>query len=98
MFAACEKPADPHTTTAARTGTRIVLAVSGIHCENCERAIKQGMMTCDGVNDVAASATNEEVVVWIDPGTDLDAVKAKIETLGFQVEQPQAESAAPPPS
>ncbi|MDP6479066.1 MAG: heavy metal-associated domain-containing protein [Phycisphaerales bacterium] len=92
VLVACERPADsadgPSTVTHG-IGDRVVLAVSGMHCGNCERAIEQGLMSCDGVNDVAASAADQEVVVWIDTGTDHDVVRAKIATLGFKVERPQ---------
>jgi len=89
---ACEKSVDttptaPATLTAEhRTGDRLVIAVNGMHCGNCERAITTGAMTCQGVNDVTASASDEEVVVWIAPGTDVDAIKNKIASLGFTVE------------
>ena len=77
----------PHApATGTQTGQRNVMPVGGMHCENCEIAIKQIAMTCDGVNDVAASALDEEVVVWVAPGTDLSAVKAKIASLGFKID------------
>ncbi|MDP6987753.1 MAG: heavy metal-associated domain-containing protein [Phycisphaerales bacterium] len=89
---ACERPtdsADGTTTVTHRIGDRVVLAVSGMHCDDCETAIKHGALTCEGVNDVAASASDDEVVVWVDPGTDLDSVRAKISSLGFKIPSPQ---------
>jgi copper chaperone CopZ len=96
---ACEKPADTTPAAAAtpaaapatpaaehRTGDRFVIAVSGMHCGNCERAITTGAMACQGVNGVTASASDEEVVLWVAPGTDIDAIKNKIASLGFAVE------------
>ena len=77
----------PHApSSGTQPGKRNVISVSGMHCENCEIAIKQSVMTCDGVNDVAASASDEEVVVWVATGTDLGAVKSKIASLGFKVD------------
>jgi hypothetical protein len=38
------------------------------------------------VNAAEASATDEEVVLWVKPGSDLGTVKAKINSLGFVVE------------
>jgi len=93
-MAACEKPADTGTTTPAAsqpTGDRVVIAVSGMHCGNCEQAIKQGAMTCQGVNDVTTSLSDKEVVVWVVPGTDVDAIKTKIASLGFTVDPPSGE-------
>ena len=77
-----ESPPDQHTNA----GERVVIPVSGMHCGNCAQAINQGTKTCVGVNSVAASAEDEEVVVWVDPGADLEAIKAKITSLGFKVE------------
>jgi len=78
-----ESPPDQHTNA----GERVVIPVSGMHCGNCAQAINQGTKTCVGVNSVAASVEDEEVVVWVDPGTDLEAIKAKIASLGFKVER-----------
>jgi copper chaperone CopZ len=92
VLVACERPADSSdgpSTVTHRIGDRVVLAVSGMHCDGCETAIKHGTMTCEGVNDVAASASDDEVVVWVDPGTDLDSVRAKISSLGFKISSPQ---------
>ena len=78
-----ESPPDQHTNA----GERVVIPVSGMHCGNCAQAINQGTKTCVGVNSVAASVEDEEVVVWVDPGADLEAIKAKITSLGFKVER-----------
>jgi len=78
-----ESPPDQHTNA----GERVVIPVSGMHCGNCAQAINQGTKTCVGVNSVAASVEDEEVVVWVDPDADLEAIKAKIASLGFKVER-----------
>jgi copper chaperone CopZ len=90
ILTSCGKPADVDSppATPAKAGERVVIPVSGMHCQNCAQAINQGTKTCEGVNAVAASAADEEVVVWIAPGTDLEPIKAKITSLGFKVEHP----------
>lgn len=88
ILISCEKSADVDSppATPAKAGERVVIPVSGMHCQNCAEAINQGTKTCEGVNAVAASADDEEVVVWVAPGTDLEAIKVKITSLGFKVE------------
>ena len=68
-----------------RTGQRVAIQVSGMHCGSCENAIKQGTRSCDGVQDVEASAAEQEVVVWMTPEANLEEVKARIASLGFKV-------------
>jgi copper chaperone CopZ len=80
----CE--AKPPSREQAKIGDRLVLLVSGMTCSGCEGAVNQGVMTCPMVNAVEASATDEEVVLWVKPGSDLSTVKAKINSLGFAVE------------
>jgi hypothetical protein len=80
----CE--AKPPSREQAKIGDRLVLLVSGMTCSGCEGAVNQGAMTCPMVNAVEASATDEEVVLWVKPGSDLSTVKAKINSLGFAVE------------
>ena len=80
----CE--AKPVPREQAKIGDRFVLSVSGMTCSGCESAVNQGAMTCPMVNAAEASATDEEVVLWVKPGSDLSTVKAKINSLGFDVE------------
>jgi copper chaperone CopZ len=80
----CE--AKPPPREQAKIGDRLVLSVSGMTCSGCESAVNQGAMTCPMVNAAEASATDEEVVLWVKPGSDLGTVKAKINSLGFVVE------------
>ena len=80
----CE--AKPVPREQVKIGDRLVLSVSGMTCSGCESAVNQGAMTCPMVNAAEASATDEEVVLWVKPGSDLETVKAKINSLGFVVE------------
>ncbi len=81
----------PPQQVQSRTGERVVLPVLGMHCGSCENAISQQVMGCEGVSAVAASATEEQVVLWIRPGTDLDAIKSRIRSLGFTVKPDSAD-------
>jgi copper chaperone CopZ len=85
LLAAIGCEAKPPARTQVKTGERLVLAVSGMTCSACEDAVNHGAMACPMVNAVEASATNGEVVLWVQPGSDLGAVKAKINSLGFAV-------------
>lgn len=92
ILTSCKESAEvalPPDTPAktVHAGERVVIPVRGMHCQNCAKAINQGAKTCKGVNAVEASAADNEVVLWVAPGTDLEAIKAKIDSLGFKVKR-----------
>jgi len=89
LMASCERHTAPQTQS--KTGERVVLSVLGMHCSSCEDAISQHVMRCEGVNAAAPSATQEQVVLWVAPGADLEAIRSKIRSLGFTVEPHPAE-------
>ena len=63
------------------------LRVTGMTCGGCENAIKMAVGRMPGVSAVEASRTDERVTVSFDPArVNLDAVKAKIAGLGYQVQ------------
>ena len=67
--------------TAARTE---VVAVRGMHCGGCERAVSQAVRSVPGVGGARADFVAEEVEVTFDPGeTGLDAIRAAVLEAGF---------------
>ncbi|MDP7070406.1 MAG: heavy metal-associated domain-containing protein [Phycisphaerales bacterium] len=76
----------PPTRPQTRTGDRLVIPVQGMQCSSCEAAISRKVMGIDGVNAVAPSASDAEVILWLAPDTDLNTVTSSIESLGFTVE------------
>jgi copper ion binding protein len=62
------------------------LHVTGMTCGGCENAVKRAVGKLPGVASVEASHTERRVTVEFDEvRTSLDAIKAKITTLGYQV-------------
>jgi copper chaperone CopZ len=62
------------------------LRVTGMTCGGCENAVKRAVGKMAGVDSVDASHAEQRVTVSFDPGqVSLDAVKAKIAALGYQV-------------
>ena len=60
--------------------------VTGMTCGGCENAVKRVVGKLPGVASVDASHSAERVTVDFDEAqVDLDAIKAKISTLGYQV-------------
>ena len=63
------------------------LHVTGMTCGGCENAVKRAVGKLPGVASVDASHAAQKVTVDFDESqTNLDAIKAKITTLGYQVQ------------
>ncbi len=64
----------------------ITLTVTGMTCGGCEHAVKRALARLAGVGEVAASHVEERVVVTFDPqAASPDAIRSKIEALGYTV-------------
>lgn len=62
------------------------LHVTGMTCGGCENAVKRAVGKLAGVSSVEASHADERVTVDFDEAkTSVDAIKARITTLGYQV-------------
>jgi copper chaperone len=62
------------------------LRVTGMTCGGCENAVKRAVGRLPGVASVDASHTAKNVTVEFDEAqTSLDAIKAKITMLGYEV-------------
>lgn len=58
-----------------------------IHCEGCEHRIGNALRRFDGVHDVRASATTQQVEVRFDPEqVGAEQLREKLEQLGYAVE------------
>ncbi len=64
------------------------LRVTGMTCGGCENAVKRAVGQLPGVLAVAASHQDQRVDVDFDEArVGLDAIRQKIEKLGYRVEQ-----------
>jgi copper chaperone CopZ len=64
----------------------LTLHVTGMTCGGCENAVKRAVGKLPGVASVEASHAAEQVVVEFDEGqTGPDAIKARIEALGYRI-------------
>ncbi|GAA3026653.1 heavy-metal-associated domain-containing protein [Kitasatospora albolonga] len=70
------------STTAAAVTT--VLAVGGMSCGHCERTVSAALAALPGVSDVTAEAKAERVTVASAAELDEAAVRAAVETAGFE--------------
>ncbi|MFI5528197.1 heavy-metal-associated domain-containing protein [Kitasatospora sp. NPDC051853] len=70
------------STTAAAVTT--VLAVGGMSCGHCERTVSAALAALPGVADVTAEAKAERVTVASAAELDEAAVRAAVETAGFE--------------
>jgi copper chaperone CopZ len=63
------------------------LHVTGMTCGGCENAVKRAVGKLAGVSEVTASHTDQRVTVsYDDTLVDLAAIRAKISSLGYQVQ------------
>jgi copper chaperone len=64
----------------------LTLHVTGMTCGGCENAVKRALARLDGVGDVAASHTEQQVVVTYDAGRAApDQIKSRIAAIGYTV-------------
>ncbi len=62
------------------------LHVTGMTCGGCENAIKRAVGRLTGVSEVSASHAEQSVAVSYDPEkVTLEAIKSRIQALGYQV-------------
>lgn len=63
----------------------ILLNVSGMHCEGCEKRIQNVIKDIDGVQEVTANYTDGTVKITANNGIDKKVIKDAIEDIGFEV-------------
>ena len=64
----------------------VQLAVEGMSCQHCEKAVKSSMAALAGVSSVEVSLERKLVIVGYDPAkVDLPAMKEAIEAAGYTV-------------
>lgn len=63
----------------------LIYRVPGMHCGNCERAVKQEVSNVDGVDTVEVDLETKLVVVRGDDLSD-DELRAAIDEAGYEVE------------
>ena len=72
------------------TQTTIEFIVTGeqtIHCPSCEQRIGKALRRLDGVQDVRASASTQQVEVHFDPRrVRSDQLRSRLAQIGYDVE------------
>ncbi len=63
----------------------LVLNVKGIECGGCENRIKNAVSSIEGVEKIEASHETGKVTVMMNENVSEDAIKEKIEDIGFTV-------------
>ncbi len=63
----------------------LILNVKGIECMGCENRIKNAVSSIEGVEKVEASHETGKVTVMMNENVSEDAIKEKIEDIGFTV-------------
>ena len=66
---------------------KVQLTVTGMTCGGCENAVKRAVRQIEGVEDVTASHTANQVdVTFDDAKVNAAMIRERIETLGYPVE------------
>jgi copper chaperone CopZ len=63
---------------------QILLVVEGMSCGHCERTVEKGVGALPGVHEVKADHARNMVSIFVEPGTPVDPIKAKIRELGYR--------------
>ena len=67
--------------------TEINLKVNGMHCEGCEKRIKNALSEIDGVSEVVASYVEGTAKIKMNKDIDIQEIKEIIDDLGFEIEE-----------
>lgn len=69
-------------------GTKVSLAVDGMHCGDCSDKVTTALKGIDGVNAVAVDYQNGVAEIAYDSGkTDVSALVAAVTAAGFKAQQ-----------
>lgn len=93
LAAACNSPQTEQASTDNNESTEkvttieiVVINVSGMHCEGCEKTISDALSALEGVQDARASFTEEQAKVKYDPAiVSIEEFTAVIEDKGYGV-------------
>ena len=64
-----------------------IIKVEGMVCNGCENRVQNALKTIRGVEKVIANHTNGTVIVTFNEEVEEDALKEKIEDIGFNVKE-----------
>ncbi|MBD7907377.1 heavy metal translocating P-type ATPase [Sporosarcina gallistercoris] len=71
---------------------RMDIPITGMTCAACANRIEKGLSRMDGVQEVAVNFATEKAAVTVDSDTaDLPAIRAKIQSLGYEVTERQVD-------
>jgi Cu+-exporting ATPase len=71
---------------------KVVLPISGMHCQACALSIEKVLSSLKGVKEVSVSFANEQALVEFDPKkTSLKEIKEKVSLLGYEVIESKGE-------
>ncbi|REB08169.1 cadmium-translocating P-type ATPase [Sporosarcina sp. BI001-red] len=71
---------------------RIDIPITGMTCAACANRIEKGLSRMDGVQEVAVNFATEKAAVTVDTdAADLLAIRAKIQSLGYDVTERQVD-------
>ena len=65
----------------------IIIKVEGMVCNGCENRVKNILKIIEGVESVVANHTNGTVTINAKDEVSVDAMKEKIEDIGFKVKE-----------
>lgn len=71
---------------------RMDVPITGMTCAACANRIEKGLSRMDGVQEVAVNFATEKAAVTVDSEVaDLPAIRAKIQSLGYEVTERQVD-------
>ncbi|MGG0642343.1 heavy metal translocating P-type ATPase [Sporosarcina gallistercoris] len=71
---------------------RMDIPITGMTCAACANRIEKGLSRMEGVQDVAVNFATERAAVTVESDTaDLSAIRAKIQSLGYDVTERQVD-------
>lgn len=63
----------------------IILNIEGMHCEGCEKRIKNSLESIDGVKSVKASHKEGTVTIDLNKDVNIEIIKERLIDLGFSI-------------
>lgn len=64
-----------------------IIKVEGMVCSGCENRVQNALKTIEGIENVVANHTKGTVTITSNNEVDVNAMKEKIEDIGFTVKE-----------
>ena len=66
---------------------KTTIKLQGMHCEGCVKRIENVLVKIKGINNFKVNLEEQTILLEVKNEKKIEEIKAKIETIGFKIEQ-----------